>query len=120
MLMKDICVYSGIYLACGATDLRKAVDGLANIVRHEFEMDPFGNYLFLFCNRARNRLKGLSWDKNGFCLYYKRLDGEGARFRWPISSQGAREIKVEQLRLLLDGFSVEPPKGFREVSARDF
>ena len=120
MMLKDISSYSGIYLACGPTDLRKAVDGLANIVRHDFEMDPFGNYIFLFCNRARNRLKGLTWDKNGFCMYYKRLDGEGARFRWPSNLEAVRDINVGQLRLLLDGFSVEPPKGFCEVSARDF
>jgi len=120
MLLRDIHEYSGIYLACGPTDLRKSVDGLANIVRHNFQMDPFGNYIFLFCNRARNRLKGLTWDKNGFCLYYKRLDGEGARFRWLNEPESVRDIKVEQLRLLLDGFSVDPPKGFGEVSARDF
>ena len=94
MLLKNITDYNGIYLACGITDLRKSVDGLANIAKHDFEMDPFGNYLFLFCNRARNRLKGLTWDKNGFCLYYKRLDGEGAKFRWPNDSETARNIKI--------------------------
>jgi transposase len=120
MLLKEINSYSGIYIACGPTDLRKSVDGLSNIVKRDFKMDPFGNYLFLFCNRARNRLKGLAWDMNGFCMYYKRLDGEGARFRWPGDTEGARDIKVQQLRLLLDGFSVDPPKGFGKVSARDF
>jgi transposase len=120
MLLKDINEYNGIYLACGNTDLRKSVDGLANIVRHDFEMDLFGNYLFLFCNRARNRLKGLMWDRNGFCLYYKRLDGEGAKFRWPNETEAIRDIKVVQLKLLLDGFTVDPPKGFGDVTARDF
>jgi len=74
-MLKDIMNYDGIYLACGITDLRRAVDGLAIIVKQEFNMDPFENYLYLFCNRARNRLKALSWDSNGFVLYYKRLDG---------------------------------------------
>jgi len=135
MLLKNIHSYNEIYIACGATDLRKAVDGLANIVRQDFQMDPFGNYLFLFCNRARNRLKGLTWDKNGFCLYYKRLDGDGAKFNWPNDTEAVRDIKIPQLRLLLDGFSVDPgcmaeqrfarnatrpPKGFGTVSARDF
>ena len=120
MLLKSINEYQGIYLACGATDLRRGVDGLANIVRQEFKMDPFGNYIILFCNRARTRLKGLTWDKTGFCLYYKRLDGEGARFRWPDAPEAVRDIKEQQLRLLLDGFSVDPPKGFGEVKARDF
>ena len=123
MLLRDICDYNGIYLSCGATDLRKSVDGLAHIVRQDFKIDPFGNYLFLFCNRSRNRLKGLMWDKNGFCMYYKRLDGEGARFNWPgvpDDTKAVRDIKVTQLTMLLDGFSVDPPKGFGEVIARDF
>ena len=120
MLLREITSYSGIYLACGHTDLRKSVDRLSNIVRQDFGMGPFGNYLFLFCNRARNRLKGLTWDKNGFCLYYKRLDGECARFKWPEKAEVVRDIQVSQLKELFDGFSIEPPKGFAEVTARDF
>jgi transposase len=96
------------------------VDGLANVVRQEFKIDPFGNYLFLFCNRARNRLKGLMWDRNGFCLFYKRLDGEGARFRWPKDPEKTLSIEVSQLKQLLDGFSIVQPKGFGDITARDF
>lgn len=119
-MLKEITSYDGIYLACGVTDLRKSVDGLAVIVKQEFSMDPFGNYLFLFCNRDRNRLKGLSWDINGFVLYYKRLDGAGARFKWPKVPADVRNITVKQLRLLMEGMSIDPPKGFGEVRARDF
>lgn len=119
-MLKDITNYDGIYLACGVTDLRRAVDGLSIIVKQEFKMDPFGNYLFLFCNRSRNRLKGLSWDRNGFVLYYKRLDGAGARFKWPKEPDDVRNITVRQLRLLMEGMSIDPPKGFGEVTARDF
>jgi len=96
------------------------VDGLANIIKNDFEMDPFGNYLYLFCNRARNRLKCLSWDRNGFCIYYKRLDGDGAKFQWPNNSENVRDIKVSQLEKLMDGLPVDPPQGFGEVSSRDF
>jgi len=120
MLLKKITDYKGIFLACGITDLRKSVDGLANIVRHDFEMDPFEDCIFLFCNRSRNRLKALHWDKNGFCLLYKRLDGTGAKFQWPESRESLRDIGIPQLKLLLDGLSVDPPKGFGEVTARDF
>jgi len=119
-MLKDIMNYDGIYLACGITDLRRAVDGLAIIVKQEFNMDPFENYLYLFCNRARNRLKALSWDSNGFVLYYKRLDGAGARFKWPKDPTDVRNITVSQLRLLMEGMSIDPPKGFGEVAARDF
>ena len=120
MLLKDIREYSGIYLAIGATDLRRAVDGLSHMVKQDFKMDPFGNYLFLFCNKSRTKLKALSWDKNGFCLYYKRLDGVGARFVWPNSPDAVRNISVKQLERLLNGFSIDPPRGFGEVTARAF
>ena len=120
MLFKDIYEYSGIFLAIGATDLRKAVDGLAHIVRQDFQMDPFGNYLFLFCNKSRNRLKCLCWERTGFWLGYKRLDGMGARFVWPHNQEAVRNISVTQLELLLSGMSVDPPRGFEEVAARDF
>ena len=120
MLLKDIREYSGIYLACGGTDLRKSVDGLSQIVKQDFQMDPFGNFLFLFCNKRRNRMKGLCWDRNGFCICYKRLDGMGAKFVWPVSPESVRDISVAQLRLLMKGLSVDPPRGFGEISARDF
>lgn len=59
-MLKDITSYDGIYLACGATKLRSYVDSLAIIIKQEFKMDHFGNYLFLFCNKNHNRLKALS------------------------------------------------------------
>ena len=120
MLMKDIREYSGIFIACGATDLRRGVDGLAHMVKQDFNLDPFGNYVFLFCNRGRNRLKGITWDKNGFCMYYKRLDGMGAKFAWPCNPEAVRNVSVAQLELLLSGMSVDPPRGFGEVMARDY
>ena len=120
MLMKDIHEYSGIFLAVGATDLRKAVDGLAHIIRQDLQMDPFGNYLFLFCNKSRNRLKCICWDNTGFWLGYKRLDGMGAKFVWPNNAEAVRNVNVAQLKMLLDGLSVDPPRGFDNVTARDF
>ncbi len=119
-MLKEITSYDGIYLACGITDMRNSVDGLAIIVKQGFKMDPFANYLFLFCNRNRNRLKALTWDGNGFVLYYKRLDGAGARFKWPNSPSDVRNITIRQLYMLMDGLSIDPPKGFGEVTARDF
>jgi transposase len=119
-MLKPVESYDGIYLACGFTDLRKSVDGLAAMVKHDFGLDPFENSLFLFCNKGRNRLKCLNWDTNGFILYYKRLDGHGAKFMWPREQQDVRDITSLQLRKLLDGFSVDPPKGFEPVTAREF
>lgn len=73
-----------VHLACGATDLRKSVDGLAVLVREGFHLDPFSTGLFVFCNRQRNKLKILKWDHNGFWLYYRGL--ERGRFQWPAKT----------------------------------
>jgi hypothetical protein len=55
-----------------------------------------------------------------FCVLYKRLDGMGAKFVWPDSADRARDISVSQLELLMSGLSVDPPRGFSEIFARDF
>jgi len=72
-----------IHLACGHTDMRKQINGLAAIVEGSFKLDPFDAALFVFCNRARDRIKILEWDGDGFWLYFKRL--EKGRFRWPAA-----------------------------------
>ena len=70
-----------VYLACGHTDLRKSIDGLAVLVKEGFALDPFSNSLFVFCNRKRDKIKILQWQHNGFWLYYPRL--EEGKFQWP-------------------------------------
>lgn len=73
-MLGDISQADNIYLACGYTDMRKAIDGLAAIVQQNFNMDPFCNNLFLFCGRRCDRLKALYWEGDGFVLLYKRLE----------------------------------------------
>ena len=68
-----------VFLACGFTDMRKSIDGLAAIVQQNFQLDPFSNALFIFCGRRHDRLKALLWRGDGFLLLYKRLDN--GRFR---------------------------------------
>ncbi|NUU60037.1 IS66 family insertion sequence element accessory protein TnpB [Paenibacillus agri] len=58
---------SPVYLACGATDIRKSIDGLVAIVQEQFELNPFSSALFVFCNRRRDKFKILHWDHAGFC-----------------------------------------------------
>ena len=70
-----------VYLAVGATDLRKSVDGLAAIVQLDFQLDPFEPCLFAFCNRQQNRVKILEWSERGFWLHYFRL--EKGKLPWP-------------------------------------
>lgn len=106
-----------VYLACGATDMRKSIDGLAVLVKEGFDLDPFPPALFVFCNRERNKLKILHWECNGFWLYYRRL--ERGRFRWPPDDGASpRQITLRELRWLLDGLSLEQRQAHPEVVAR--
>jgi transposase len=106
-----------VYLAQGTTDMRKSIDGLAAIVSFQFKLDPFADCWFVFCNRARNKLKILHWEHNGFWLYYRRL--ERGRFRWPqIGENGPISISRRQLDWLLSGLSIEQAQAHREVLAR--
>jgi transposase len=89
-----------IYLACGRTDMRKAINGLAAVVEHSFKLDAFGEALFVFCNGSRDRLKILEWDGDGFWLHLKRL--EKGHFKWPAATGGATmELTPEELDHLL-------------------
>jgi transposase len=80
-MLGDITVVDQIYVACGYTDMRKSIDGLATLVREHFNMDPYEPALFLFCGRRSDRIKALMWEKDGFILLYKRL--ENGKFQWP-------------------------------------
>jgi transposase len=82
-MLNDFTGADQVYIACGYTDLRKGIDGLARLVQQQFALDPFTNTLFLFCGRRRDRIKGLYWEKDGFILLYKRLE-QGA-YQWPRS-----------------------------------
>ena len=83
-----------VYLACGQTDMRKSINGLAAIVEVSFKLDPFAAALFVFCNRNRDRLKILQWDGDGFWLYFKRL--EKGRFKWPALDGGEVTMTLDR------------------------
>ena len=89
-MLGDITVAENIYIACGYTDMRKSIDGLATIVQQQFQLDPFSNTLFLFCGRNRNRMKALLWEGDGFVLLYKRL--ENGSFKWPRDKSEVKPI----------------------------
>lgn len=120
MLVKNIAEYAHIYIACGSTDMRKGIHGLSCIAAEKFALDVFSNSLFLFCGKSRKYFKALSWDRNGFELYYKRLSESGATFRWPKNAEEVKDITAAQLTQLCEGFAIEPPKEFGEVKSRDF
>ena len=106
-----------VYLACGTTDMRKSINGLSAIVEWNFKLDPFAEALYVFCNRARDRIKILEWDGDGFWLYFKRL--EKGRFRWPQPGEAATmTLTGEELSILLGGAKVELKLRRNEVTQR--
>ena len=113
-MLNDFTGADKVYIACGYTDLRKGIDGLARLVHQQFELDPFTNTLFLFCGRQRDRIKGLYWEGDGFLLVYKRL--ESGSFQWPRDGNEAKEITAQQYRWLMEGLSMEQPKAHRPVT----
>ena len=90
-----------IYVRPGITDLRKQASGLSLLAAEQMQLDPLSGNLFLFCNGERRILKALYWDRNGFCLWQKRLERD--RFPWPESEEAARRISSETLSMLLSG-----------------
>lgn len=90
-----------IYLKPGSTDMRKQINGLSILVEEEIRKDPFSGHLYMFCNKNRKRLKVLYWDRNGFCLWLKRLEQD--RFPWPRDRDEVLEIDKGELFMLLDG-----------------
>jgi transposase len=99
-----------IYLAAGATDMRKGFEGLYGLVRDRLLCDPLSGHLFLFCNAQRNRLKVLVWDGTGLWVCAKRLP-KGC-FSWPQSgdAQGKVVLSHEELSLLLGGIDLAATK----------
>ena len=94
-----------IYVATGATDLRRSIDGLSAVVRQQLQLDPLSGHLFLFRNRRGDRLKILLWDQSGFWVLYKRL--EQGTFAWPTDEPtGPVEMQSTDLALLLSGVDV--------------
>lgn len=113
-MLGDISRAEHVYIACGYTDLRKSIDGLAALVKQRFELDPYSNSLFLFCGKRCDRIKALYWEGNGFVLLYKRL--ESGSFQWPREGIRAKQITAQQFRWLTEGLSVEQPKAHKSVS----
>lgn len=103
-----------VYLALGNTDMRKAINGLSILVQENMDIDPFSGHLFVFCNRKRNILKILYWDRNGFCLWSKRL--EKHFFRWPASSEEVMKIDQRELMWLVDGLEINQQKAHERLS----
>jgi transposase len=97
-----------IWLAAGATDMRRGFDGLASLVQQRLGADLFSGHLFIFRGRRGDRVKLLWWDGDGLCLLAKRL--ERGRFVWPQAADGAVHLSAAQLSMLLEGIDWRTPR----------
>jgi len=107
-----------VYLAAGATDMRKGFEGLYGLVSDQLQLDPLSGHIFIISNAQRNRLKLLFWDGSGLWVCAKRL--EKGRFRWPQAEAGQSRVVLsqEELALLVGGIDLAGSKRrawFRKV-----
>jgi transposase len=96
-----------VWLAAGATDMRRGFDGLAALVQTQLQENPFSGQLFVFRGRRGDRIKVLWWDGDGMCLFAKRL--ERGRFVWPQAREGSVSLTSAQLSMLLEGIDWRRP-----------
>ena len=96
-----------VFLACGRTDMRKGMDGLAMQVQAVLQQDPFSGHVFCFRGRRGDLIKALYWDTQGLCLFAKRL--ERGRFLWPQAANGTVSLTPAQLSMLLEGIDWRRP-----------
>ena len=90
-----------IYLALAPIDMRRSFDGLSATVIDVLNLNPLDGHLFLFRGKGGDKIKVLVWDRNGFVIWYKRL--EKGRFKWPHKAVHSLEITAQEFSLLLDG-----------------
>jgi transposase len=96
-----------VWLAAGASDMRRGFDGLARQVQQVLGQDPFSGHLFVFRGRRGDLVKVLFWDGQGLCLFAKRL--ERGRFVWPAAKDGVITLTPAQLSMLLEGIDWRMP-----------
>lgn len=99
----------------GVTDMRKQINGLSILAEDEMKQDSASGSLFLFCSKNRKNLKCIYWDKNGFCMWQKKLEKD--KFPWPMTTEAAEQINSEQLQLLLEG--IDFWKAHKEIKFKE-
>jgi transposase len=93
-----------VFLCTIPTSMSFSFDRLMGMAERIFNQDPLSGHLFLFVNRYRDRMKILFWDRDGFCIWYKRL--EKGFFEVPASDQVGVELDYQQLSRLLSGLDL--------------
>jgi len=106
-----------IFIKPGPTDMRKQIQSLAVYVSDEIKENPLSGNMFVFCGRNRKLIKILYWDRNGFCMWQKRLEED--RFPWPRNENEVKKISKKHLDMILDGidfFNAHKKRIFLAVS----
>jgi transposase len=112
--MKAVDHFKAVYLHREPVDMRKAIDGLSAIVQGACMGELMGPHLFVFCNRRRDLIKVLYFDRSGFALWMKRLERE--KFPWPRKlEESIVTLTPNQFSWLLDGYDVWKMKPFSEL-----
>ena len=105
-MLKEATGIRRVILKTGRTDLRRGIDGLKAIILLN-GMDPLEKgTLYLFCGRKNDRIRGLTYEGDGFLLLTKRLSGKN-RFQWPRDADDMKNITLAQYQNLMEGFTVE-------------
>lgn len=94
-----------ILLYTGVADMRRSFNGLSTLVRNELGDDPLSGHVFGFCNRSRNLVKLIVWDRGGYWVFSKRL--EKGTFSWPCMGATSHEFSQDELTLLLGGIDLK-------------
>lgn len=110
--MIDLSRVKNYYVACGYTDLRRGIDGLAAIVVAQHGIEIRSDSLFLFCGRRTDRIKALYWSGDGYVLIYKRLSN--GNFQWPRGREELKNLDAQAFRWLMEGLTIEQPKAIRK------
>ena len=106
-----------IYISSANVDMRKSIDRLSFIVRQKFQLNMFSDAMFVFHNRHCDKIKILYWDRDGFCLLYKRMEKEKFRFPRHISEE-IYSITKEELYWLMHGLRIEEIKKYESITSK--
>ena len=103
-----------VYLCTVPCDMRRSFDGLSMLAEHVIGCNPYAGHLLVFSNRRKDRVKILYWDRDGWAIWYKRL--EAGTFQFPFAETGRREIAAWELAVLLEGIDLSKGKRRKRYS----
>jgi transposase len=102
-----------IYMAVQPINMRKSFDGIAVLIQEVLKQNPLNGHLFVFRKKAADKIKIMCWDRNGFSIYYKRLEKD--RFKFPKLNKASVTLSQQGLELLLDGIDISKLKRLPEL-----